>query len=211
MSEVLISRDTWSGSRRQTQLGWLDLLQAQGSGSGGSGFWLWRRPLSKFRFLSELNSAVTWGSEKRLLYRLLPLLLRMTLMAVVYTAWISTLLHGLCSLESWRRAALQMRPRCAKGEMPGRVNLNLCGGSKSCIPRHSDNEPMLGGVGDSELIVSVSFDVDATFRRARNSDRDESSGWSQRLSHCDVFVKDGEPGIILNTGLRLVRRAYGSV
>ena len=80
-----------------------------------------------------------------------------------------------------------------EGEIPGGVNLNLFGGSKSCIPRHSDNEPVLGGVGDSELIVSVSFggrchvQVGSELRS-----RTGSSGWSQRLSHCDVFVKDGK-------------------
>ena len=76
--------------------------------------------------------------------------------------------------------------------MPGGVNLNLYSGGKACIPRHSDNEPLFGGGGDSKLIVSVSFGATATFRWARNSDRDRSSGWSQRLSHGDILVMDGK-------------------
>ena len=51
---------------------------------------------------------------------------------------------------------------------------------------------MFGGFGESKLIVSVSFGADATFRWARNSDRDGSSGWSQRLSHGDVLFMDGK-------------------
>ena len=45
----------------------------------------------------------------------------------------------------------------AEEEVPGGVNLNLYSGGKACIPRHSDNEPLFGGGGDSKLIVSVSF------------------------------------------------------
>ena len=95
-----------------------------------------------------------------------------------------------------------MRPWRAmgEGEMPGRVILNLYAWDKSCIPRHSDNEPMFGGFGDSKLIVSVSFGADATFKWARNSDRDGSSTWSQRLSR-----------ISLHTGPRLLCRANGLI
>ena len=78
--------------------------------------------------------------------------------------------------------------------MPGGVNLNPYSGGKSCIPRHSDNEPLFGGVGDSKLIFSVSFGAEATFRCARNSDRDGSSGWSQRLSHGDILTCHGWEG-----------------
>ena len=87
-----------------------------------------------------------------------------------------------------------MRPWCAmgEGEMPGRVKLILKRGEKSCISRHSDKEPMFGGFGGPKLIVSVSFGCDATFRWVRNSDRDGSSGWSQRLSQGDVLVTDGK-------------------
>ena len=93
----------------------------------------------------------------------------------------------------WRGIAPLMRPWCwAEEEMPGGVNLNLYSGGKAYIPRHSDNEPLFGGGGDSKLIVSVSFGATATFRWARNSDRDGSSRWSQRLSHGDVLVMDGK-------------------
>ena len=78
----------------------------------------------------------------------------------------------------WRGIAPLMRPWCwAEDEMPGGVNLNLYSDGKACIPRHSDNEPLFGGGGDSKLIVSVSFGATATFRWAPNSDRDGSSGF----------------------------------
>ena len=76
--------------------------------------------------------------------------------------------------------------------MPGRVYLNLYSRGKAGIPRRNDNEPLFGGAGDSELIVSVCFGASATFRWVRNSDRDWSSGWSQRLSHGDILVMDGK-------------------
>ena len=54
-------------------------------------------------------------------------------------------------------------------------------------------EPLFRGqVLHPQLIVSVSFGASATFRWARNSDRDGSSGWSQRLSHGDILVMDGK-------------------
>ena len=195
VSRALDSVVPCPGCRRRTQIGWGSLLQ-DGRG-GGSGFWFWGRALGRFDLLSELKDAVTWVKKKG-----------------HSTAWVTDPARCSCTYSYggrvhspdkcdaawpllafiWRGIAPLMRPWCslAEEEVPGGVNLNLYSGGKACIPRHSDNEPLFGGGGDSKLIVSVSFGATATFRWARNSDRDGSSGWSQRLSHGDVLVMDGK-------------------
>ena len=47
----------------------------------------------------------------------------------------------------WRTIAPLMRPWCNEGEGPSAVNANLCGDSQSQVQRHSDDEPLFGGIG----------------------------------------------------------------
>ena len=196
MSRLLNTVAPGPGCRQWTQIGWKVLLQERLVGRGGSGFWFWGRAMARFNLLSELKDAVTWVKKRG-----------------YSTAWITDPTRCSCAYSYggkahspvncdaawpllaaiWRGIAPLMKPWCwTEEEMPGGVNLNLCSGAQSCVPRHSDNEPLFGGVGDSKLIGSVSFGATATFRWARNSDRDGSSGWSQRLSNGDILVMDGK-------------------
>ena len=196
VSRMLDSVVPGPGCRRRTQIGWEVLLRERLPGGGGSGFWFWGQALGRFDLFSELKDAVTWVKKKG-----------------HSTAWVTDPARCTCTYSYggrahspdkcdaawpllafiWRGIAPLMRPWCwAEEEVPGGVNLNLYSGGKACIPRHSDNKPLFGGGGESKLIVSVSFGDTATFRWARNSDRDGSSGWSQRLSHGDVLVMDGK-------------------
>ena len=197
MTRALNSVVPGPGCRRRVQIGWEVLHQDCLPGGGGSGFWFWGRALGSFDLFSELKDAVTWVKKKG-----------------HSTAWVTDPARCSCTYSYggrehspdkcdaawpllafiWRGIAPLMRPWCsmAEEEVPGGVNLNLYSGGKACIPRHSDNEPLFGGGGDSKLIVSVSFGDTATFRWARSSDRDGSSGWSQRLSHGDILVMDGK-------------------
>ena len=57
----------------------------------------------------------------------------------------------------WSAVAPLMKPSCAEGDVPTAANLNLCGGWKSRIGWHSDDEPLFGERWESRLVVWVSF------------------------------------------------------
>ena len=65
---------------------------------------------------------------------------------------------GGCSWELlrrlWRAVAPLMTLWCSEGDVPTSANLNLFGGSGSCVRWHSDDEALFGERGDPKLIVS---------------------------------------------------------
>ena len=83
-----------------------------------------------------------------------------------------------------------MTPWCSEGEVPTSANLNLCGGSGSCVRWHSDDVALFGDRGDPKLIVSLILGSSALFKRKPRSlpDAEESSCW---LHHGDPLVMDG--------------------
>ena len=57
-----------------------------------------------------------------------------------------------------------MKPWCAEGDMPTAANLNFYRRGNSRVNWHSDDEPLFGGSGVHELIVSVSFGAPVLFK-----------------------------------------------
>ena len=56
-----------------------------------------------------------------------------------------------------------MRPWCDEGAEPSSVKVDLYGDSQSQVRWHSDDEPLFGVLGESKLIVSLSFCASAFF------------------------------------------------
>ena len=69
------------------------------------------------------------------------------------------------------------------------MNLNRYSGSGSCIPWHSENEPLFGPQNSPELIVSLSLGNSVEFKVRRRAPGKVSS--SIRLDHGDILVMDG--------------------
>ena len=74
--------------------------------------------------------------------------------------------------------------------MPTSANLNYYGSSGSCVRWHCDDEALLGGQGESKLIVSMSVGFSARFRwkPGPSPDCEADSCW---LHHGDLLVMDG--------------------
>ena len=95
----------------------------------------------------------------------------------------------------WGRVAPFLSPlcargnvRCARGNVPTGVNLNQYASSRSCIPWHSDNEPLFGPQNSPKLIVSMSTGHSVEFQ-VRRASCDVPS--SIALDHGDLLVMDG--------------------
>ena len=101
---------------------------------------------------------------------------------------------GGCSWELlrglWRAVAPLMTPWCSERDVPTSANLNLHGGSGSCVRWHSDDEALFGERGDPKLIVSVSPGSSALHKwKPRScSNGFENSCW---LHRGDLLVMDG--------------------
>ena len=79
-----------------------------------------------------------------------------------------------------------MAPWCSEGDVPTSANLNLYGGSGSCVRWHSDDEDLFRERGDSRLLVSLRPGSSALVKwKPRScSDGDESLCW---LYYGDLF------------------------
>ena len=73
--------------------------------------------------------------------------------------------------------------------MPTGVNLNGYASSVSCVPWHSDNEPMFGPQNSPEHTVSMSLGYSVEFQVRRRAPGEVPS--SIRLDHGDILVMDG--------------------
>ena len=91
----------------------------------------------------------------------------------------------------WRAIAPLMKPWCAESEVPTAANLNLYRGFHSRVGWHCDDEPLFGGAGCSNLIVSVSFGSQALFRWKGKSCLD-GDACPCYLGHGDILVMDGQ-------------------
>ena len=80
-------------------------------------------------------------------------------------------------------------PWSARGEVPTAVILNQYTGSGSCIPWHSDNEPLVGPQNSSKLFVRVSLGYSVEFQVRRHTPSQVPS--SIRLDHGDILIMDG--------------------
>ena len=89
----------------------------------------------------------------------------------------------------WSRVALLLSPWCARGNVPTAVNLNWNAGSRSCIPWHSDNEPLFGPQNLPKLIVSLSLGNSVEFKVRRRAPGEVPS--SIRLDNGDILMMDG--------------------
>ena len=99
-----------------------------------------------------------------------------------------------------------LSPWCARGNVPTGVNLNRYSGSRSCIPWHSDDEPLFGPPSQPELIVSMSIGHSVEFQ-VRHTPSDVPS--SITLDHGDLLVMDGLPNRSMNIARRLGCRVLG--
>ena len=87
----------------------------------------------------------------------------------------------------WRRVAPLLSPWCARVNVP--TGVNRYSGSGSCIPWHSDNEPLFGPQYSPKLIVSLSLGNSVEFMVRRRAPGKVPS--SIRLDHGDILVLDG--------------------
>ena len=78
----------------------------------------------------------------------------------------------------------------APGEVPTGANLNIYGGSGSCVRWHSDDVALFGDRGNPKLIVSLGQGSSVLFnwKPRAHPDSDESSCW---LHHENLLVMDG--------------------
>ena len=72
--------------------------------------------------------------------------------------------------------------------MPTGVNLNRYSGPSSCIPWHSDNEPLFGPQNAPKLIVSMSLGNSVEFKVRRRGQGKVPSLIT--LDHGDLLVMD---------------------
>ena len=90
----------------------------------------------------------------------------------------------------WSRVAHLLSPWCARGNVPTGVNLEpVLWLQDSCIPWHSDNEPLFGPQNQPKLIVSMSLGHSVEFKVRRRAPGDVPS--SIQVDHGDLLVMDG--------------------
>ena len=120
------------------------------------------------------------------------------------TAWVTPLHDCLCShaygrgavvrppgmgaTGLWCRVEPLLSSWCTRGNVPTGVKLNRYAGPRSCIPWHSDNEPLFGQQNQLKLIVRLSLGNSVDFQVRRVPRRVPSPIW---LDHGDILVMDG--------------------
>ena len=193
--EVFMSSlpDFWKGSRvpgpgplPRDSLGWTKKIH-----TGSFGIWLLRGALQGEQVWNTLVSCVDWAvrSTYRTAWAVAP-----RCRCSYYGSGPVRPQSGGCSWELlrglWRAVAPLMTPWCSEEDVPSSANLNLYGGSGSCVRWHSDDEALFGERGDPKLIVSLSLGSSALFKWKPRScpEGEESSCW---LHHGDLLVMDG--------------------
>ena len=177
------------GEVLRQQLGWKKVL-----GTANSGIWVLQGEPRGYELPSSLDHLGVVWMEKR----------------TRSTAWVTPTHACLCPYQYgrgaavgpqsrssiwdgvmglWGRVAPLLTPWCSLREIPSGVNLNRYAGRNSCIPWHSDDEPLFGDQGDPKVIVSMSLGSSVHFRVRSRGSRNVLS--PIRLNHGDLLVMDG--------------------